>query len=83
MNIWSRPSLEADFATTPDPGTTMALLKLLLTLFTLTTSAAILRSYNLELVQEPIKTRFSFISSGFIPSTGPISNAKSIKLSSN
>src|SRR5690606_2155980 len=58
----SRPSCSAWALTKPEPGTTIACLRLAATLRPLTTAAASRRSSIRLLVQEPINTRSSLIS---------------------
>ena len=56
LKIRSRPSSSACFFTSPEPGTTSANLILFAIFLPFATEAAILKSYILEFVQEPINT---------------------------
>src|SRR6185295_1388742 len=70
-NTLSRPSFSACAFTRPEPGTTIATLMLAATFLPFATAAAARRSSMRELVQEPMKTLSSLMSSmrvfGFRP----------------
>ena len=66
VNTWSRPSASACALICAEPGTTIAS-TVLATLRPFTTSAAARRSPIRELVQEPMNTRSSLISSIGVP----------------
>mmetsp|Transcript_17410 Transcript_17410/g.27818 ORF Transcript_17410/g.27818 Transcript_17410/m.27818 type:complete len:291 (-) Transcript_17410:1108-1980(-) len=70
--IWSRPSSSACFFTSPDPGTIIAVFMLPATLSPLATSAAALRSSILPLVQDPMNTLSTSMSSTFVPGSKPM-----------
>mmetsp|Transcript_12661 Transcript_12661/g.17598 ORF Transcript_12661/g.17598 Transcript_12661/m.17598 type:complete len:205 (-) Transcript_12661:89-703(-) len=70
--IWSSPSSSACFLTRPDPGTIIAVLMLPATLCPLATPAAALRSSIRPLVQDPMNTLSTSISSIFVPGCKPM-----------